>query len=71
MIRETQELLEAFEHLSAEEKRDFCLEILRRHVWFRFDSGSSESEPGDSGPLTDEEIGLASASLFAYLDGEH
>jgi hypothetical protein len=58
MIRETLDSLEAFEHLLAEEKRNFCL-ILRRYVSVRFDSG-----PFDSGLLINEEIGIASASLF-------
>jgi len=71
MTRETQDLLEAFEQLSAEEKRNFCLEILRRYVdvSFRFHPAKpSATEPFDSGPLSDEEIGLASAALFAHLD---
>ncbi len=63
MTRETQELLEAFEQLPPEEKRSFCLEILRRLL-----SVSFRSEPFDSGPLRDEEIALASAALFAHLD---
>ena len=52
MSRETQALLEAFEHLPADEKRLFTHEVLRRSL------------PFDSGPLADEEIGAASAALF-------
>lgn len=55
MSRDTQALLEAFEHLPAEEKRDFTEELLRRSL------------PFDSGPLEDEEIGAASAALFEFL----
>ncbi len=58
MSRETQTLLEAFEHLPAEEKRVFTDEILRRCL------------PFDSGPLADEEIGAASNALFQSLDKE-
>jgi hypothetical protein len=54
--RDTQALLEAFEHLPAEEKRAFTEELLRRSL------------PFDSGPLEDEEIGAASAALFASLE---
>jgi hypothetical protein len=56
MSRDTQALLEAFEHLPAEEKRAFTEELLRRSL------------PFDSGPLEDEEIGAASATLFASLE---
>jgi len=56
MSRETQALLEAFEHLPAEEKRAFTVEVLRR------------AAPFDSGPLSDEEIGGASAALFNSLE---
>ena len=56
MSRESQALLEAFEHLAPEEKRAFAEEILRRSL------------PFDSGPLADEEIGAASAALFKSLD---
>jgi len=56
MSRDTQALLEAFEHLPAEEKRAFTEELLRRSL------------PFDSGPLEDEEIGAASAALFRSLE---
>jgi hypothetical protein len=58
MSRETQLLLEAFEHLPAKEKRAFTEEVLRRSL------------PFDSGPLADEEIGAASAALFESLGEE-
>ena len=56
--RETQAMLEAFDHLPAEEKRAFAEEVLRRSL------------PFDSGPLADEEIGAASAALWQSLDKE-
>jgi hypothetical protein len=56
MTRETTALLDAFEHLPSEEKRAFTEEVLRRSL------------PFDSGPLQDEEIGAASATLFRTLD---
>ena len=56
MSRDTKALLEAFEHLPAEEKRVFTDEVLRRSL------------PFDSGPLADEEIGAASDALFTCLD---
>jgi hypothetical protein len=56
MSRETQAMLEAFEHLPAEEKRAFTEEVLRRAL------------PFDSGPLADEEIGSASDALWQSLD---
>jgi hypothetical protein len=52
-------LLEAFEHLPAEEKSVLADEILRRLL------------PFDSGPLADEEIGAAAAALFQSLDEEN
>lgn len=55
MSGDTQALLEAFEHLPAEEKRAFTEELLRR--WLPFDSG----------PLEDGEIGAASTALFELL----
>ncbi len=58
MSRDTQALLEAFEHLPAEEKRAFTEEVLRRSL------------PFDSGPLADEAIGAASDSLWQSLDEE-
>ncbi len=57
MSSDTQALLEAFEHLPAEEKRAFTEEVLRRSL------------PLYSGPLEDEEIGAASSALFASLEG--
>jgi hypothetical protein len=58
MRSDTQALLEAFEHLPVEEKRAFAQEVLRRSL------------PFDSGPLEDQEIGAASAALFASFEGE-
>ncbi len=58
MSAETRTLLEAFDHLPAEEKRAFAHEILRRSL------------PFDSGPLTDEEIEGGSRALFRSLDEE-
>ena len=58
MSRDTQALLEAFEHLPAEEKRAFTDEVLRRSL------------PFDSGPLADKEIGAASDALWKSLDEE-
>jgi hypothetical protein len=55
MSRDTQALLEAFEHLPAEKKRAFTEELLRRML------------PFDSGPLEDEEIGAASAAPSSSL----
>ncbi len=56
MTRETTTLLDAFEHLPAEEKRSFTEEVLRRSL------------PFDSGPLEDAEIGAAADVLFQTLD---
>lgn len=56
MSRETTALLEAFEALPEEEKREFTAAFLRRTV------------PYDSGPLDDEELGQAADGLFAFLD---
>ncbi len=56
MTHQTTALLDAFEHLPAEEKRSFAEEVLRRSL------------PFDSGPLEDAEIGAASAVLFHSLD---
>ena len=56
MSGDTLALLEAFEHLPAEEKRVFTEEVLRRLL------------PFDSGPLEDEEIGAASSALFRSLE---
>ena len=56
MSRDTEALLDAFEHLPVEEKRAFTHEVLRRSL------------PFDSGRLEDEEIGIASAALFESLE---
>ncbi|HEY6988235.1 MAG TPA: hypothetical protein VH369_07625 [Bryobacteraceae bacterium] len=58
MSRQTETLLEAFEHLPEEEKRTFTIEVLRRAL------------PFDSGPLVDEDIGSASAALFQSLEDD-
>ena len=58
MSRDTEALLDAFEHLPVEEKRAFTEEVLRRSL------------PFDSGPLEDEEIGAASEALFGSLEEE-
>ena len=58
MSRDTQALLEAFEHLPPNEKRAFTEEVLRRSL------------PFDSGPLADEEIGAASDALWQSLEDE-
>jgi hypothetical protein len=58
MSRDTEALLDAFEHLPVEEKRAFAGEVLRRSL------------PFDSGPLEDEEIDAASAALFESLEEE-
>jgi hypothetical protein len=58
MSRDTQALLDAFDRLSAEEKRAFIEEALRRSI------------PFASGPLADEEIGEASDALWQSLDHE-
>lgn len=58
MSRDTQALLDAFEHLPVEEKRAFTDEVLRRSL------------PFDSGPLEDKEIGAASAAMFESLEKE-
>jgi hypothetical protein len=55
--RDTEALLDAFEHLPVEEKRAFT-QVLRRSL------------PLDSGPLEDEEMGAASAALFESLEEE-
>jgi hypothetical protein len=55
MSRDTEALLDAFEHLPMEEKRAFTEEVLRCSL------------PFDSGPLADEEIAAASAALFEAL----
>ncbi len=58
MSRDTEALLDAFEHLPVEEKRAFTQEVLRRSL------------PFDSGPLEGEEIGAASDALFESLEEE-
>jgi hypothetical protein len=58
MSRDTEALLDAFEHLPVEERRAFTQEVLRRSL------------PLDSGPLEDEEIGVASAARFESLEEE-
>jgi hypothetical protein len=59
MSRETEGLLDRFEHLPAEEKRAFTTEVLRRSL------------PFDSGATDDDEIAGASSALFESLDEEH
>ncbi len=54
------ELLNAFEALPPDDKQAFAVEVLRR----------TRELPFDSGPLSDEEIGIAGRSLFAFLDQE-
>jgi hypothetical protein len=56
--RDTQALLDAFEHLPAEKKRAFAEEVRRRSL------------PFDSGSLADEDIGAASDRLWQSLDEE-
>ncbi len=56
MTHETTALLDAFEHLATEEKRAFTHEVLRRSL------------PFDSGPLSGEDIGVASDVLFQRLN---
>jgi hypothetical protein len=58
MSRDTEALLDAFEHLPVEEKRAFTQEVLRRSL------------PFESAPLEDEEIGAASSALFESLEEE-
>lgn len=53
-------LLEAFEALPLDDKQSFAVEVLRR----------TRELPFDSGPISDEEIGQAGRSLFAFLDQE-
>lgn len=58
MSGEAQALLDAFEHLPAEEKKLFALEVLKRSL------------PFESGSLSDDEIGAASNELFRSLEEE-
>lgn len=60
MSKHAVELLEAFEALPLADKQAFAVEVLRR----------TRQLPFDSGPITDEEIGEAGRSLFAFLDQE-
>ena len=60
MSERTASLLEAFDSLPAEDKQSVAVEILRR----------TRDLPFDSGPLEDEEIGMAGRALFHYLDLE-
>jgi hypothetical protein len=52
------ELLEAYEALPPAERQAVAVEILRR----------TRELPFDSGPISDQEIGDAGRSLFAFLD---
>lgn len=52
------ELLEAYEALPLAERQAFAVEILRR----------TRDLPFDSSPISDQEIGDAGRSLFAFLD---
>ena len=56
MSGDTQALLDAFDHLPADEKKAFAQEVLKRSL------------PFDSGPLSDEEIGEGSGCLFESLE---
>ncbi|MBM3749411.1 MAG: hypothetical protein FJW34_26930 [Acidobacteria bacterium] len=58
MGTETTRLLEAFEALPAEEQRILAQELLRRAL------------PFDSGAIEDDEIALASDSLFRSVADE-
>ena len=58
MVRQTSQLLEAFDALPAEEQRLFTVEFFRRAL------------PFDSGPLEDEETAGAADELFGALDTE-
>lgn len=60
MSRRAVQLLQAFEALPPDDKQAFAVEVLRR----------TRELPFDSGPLSDEEIGDAGRSLFAFLDQE-
>jgi hypothetical protein len=60
MSKQAVELLNAFEALPPGDKQEFAIEVLRR----------TRELPFDSGPVSDEEIGMAGRSLFAYLDQE-
>lgn len=58
MLKQTAQLLEAFEALPEEEKRVFTVEFLRRAV------------PFDSGPLDDEETVSAADELLGEFEAE-
>ena len=58
MSRDTEALLDAFEHPPVEERRAFTEEMLRRLL------------PFDSGPLEDEGIGAGTAAPFGALEEE-
>jgi hypothetical protein len=60
MSKQAVELLIAFEALPPGDKQAFAIEVLRR----------TRDLPFDSGSITDEEIGEAGRSLFAFLDQE-
>lgn len=60
MSKQAVELLNAFEALPLGDKQAFAIEVLRR----------TRDLPFDSGSITDEEIGEAGRSLFAFLDQE-
>jgi hypothetical protein len=60
MSKSALDLLEAFESLQPADKQAFAVEVLRRTREVQFDSG----------PVSDEEIGEAGRSLFAFLDQE-
>jgi hypothetical protein len=58
MSTTTNELLEAYEALPAQDKRAFTAEFLKRVI------------PFDSGPLDDEETAHAADQLLALLEAE-
>jgi hypothetical protein len=58
MSKQAVELLSAFEALAPGDKQAFVIEVLRRTRELPFDSSS----------ITDEEVGEAGRSLFAFLD---
>ena len=60
MSKHAVELLEAFQALPPGDQQAFAVEVLRR----------TRNLPFDSGQISDEEIGEAGRSLFAFLDQE-
>jgi hypothetical protein len=60
MSKHAVELLEAFDALPPGDRQAFAVEVLRR----------TRDLPFDSGPISDEEVGEAGRSLFAFLDQE-